>query len=155
MSFTTKDSGERRQFESGMQRDTTTGKARPDLIRCGPMFQRWVQLLTRGAAKYDANNWMKASGQEEYDRFLESTARHFEVWFMWRRFGINIEDSDNPTREPLTEDHGAAIFFNVNGVEYVTERMAEQEQRTGKCVDPQCLQCYPDRDLTPDDRYQS
>lgn len=120
-----------------MQRDTTTGKTRPDLVRSGPMYLRWVQLLTRGAAKYDANNWKKAAGQEECDRFLQSAARHFEVWFMWRQFGINIESPDNPSSEPLTEDHAAAVFFNINGAEYVTGRIAEK----------------PERGLTPDDRY--
>lgn len=162
-SYETKDSGERRQFASGMQRDTTTGKARPDLVRSGPMFQRWVQLLTRGAAKYDANNWMKAAGQEEYDRFLESAARHFEVWFHWRRYGVNIENPDNPTTDPPAEDHGAAVFFNVNGVEYVAEKTQPLEphevwgsdEHTFPCGDLTCHGCYDQRDYgnSPDDRY--
>lgn len=123
MSFAVKDTGTRETFDSGMVRDTTTGKQRPDLVRDGPMFMRWVMLLTRGAVKYAARNWMKASGQEEYDRFLESLDRHYNIYFTWRRYGINIEDPDNPTTEPLTEDHGAAVFFNLNGAEYVKEKM--------------------------------
>jgi hypothetical protein len=117
--FVTKDSGERKQFASGMQRDTTTGKARPDLCFSGPMFQRWANLLTRGAVKYDANNWMKARGREEEDRFMESAMRHFHIWFMYRKFGINLEDPNNPTDHPLQEDHAAAVFFNINGLEYL------------------------------------
>lgn len=119
--FEVKDSGERKQFDSGMQRDTTAGKMRPDLVRDGPMFMRWVLLLMRGLVKYDARNWMKANGQEEYDRFLESADRHYTIWYCWRRYGLNIEDPENPTREPLAEDHAAAVFFNINGAEYVND----------------------------------
>lgn len=122
--FVTKDSGERRQFESGMQRDTTTGKWLFHLVRFGPMFLRWVGLLTRGAVKYDENNWMRANGEEELKRFLESAERHFAVWMTYRQTGVNIEDPEHPTRNPLTEDHAAAVFFNINGAEYVVERMA-------------------------------
>ncbi len=125
-SFEVKDSGERMKFESGMQRDTTTGKLRPDLIHDGPMFLRWVALMTKGAVKYEAKNWMKAAGQAEYDRFLESANRHFLIWFTYRAYGINIENPDNPTVEPLKEDHAAAVFFNVNGVEYTEERLDKE-----------------------------
>lgn len=125
--FVTKDSGERQFFSGGMQRDTNAGKMRPDLAMDGPMFLRWILLMTRGAEKYAARNWMQATGQEELDRFLESADRHFLVWFYWRRYGINIEDPNNPTREPLKEDHAAAIFFNVNGAEYVAEKIQEDE----------------------------
>lgn len=114
--FVTKDSGERQEFKSGMVRDVTTGKRRWDLVASGPMMLRWADLLTRGAKKYDADNWMKASGQEEHDRFLESAYRHFMNWFYLRKFGIDLEPG---------EDHGAATFFNINGVEYVREKMGK------------------------------
>lgn len=94
------------------------------------MFHRWVLLLTRGAQKYAARNWLQASTQEEYDRFLESADRHYDVWYTWRRYGINIEDPYNPTREPLAEDHLAAVFFNGNGVEYTAERIAERAKES-------------------------
>lgn len=123
--FVTKDSGERATFSTGMVRDTTAGKMRPDLVRDGPMLLRWILLLTRGLVKYAARNWMKASTQEEYDRFLESSARHFEIWHYWRLFAINIEDANNPTSEPLTEDHAAAVFFNINGAEYVAGKLGK------------------------------
>ena len=120
--FVTKDSGKRDSFDGGMVRDTAAGKMRPDLVKDGPMFLRWVGLLTRGAIKYAARNWMKARGQEEYDRFLESADRHYEIWSTWRRYGINIEDLDNPTTEPLKEDHAAAAYFNINGAEFVADK---------------------------------
>jgi hypothetical protein len=118
-----KDSGKRQEFESGMVRDTNENKSRPDLVRDGPMFQRWIRQVTLGAFKYKPRNWMQATGEPELLRFLESADRHFNIWFTYRSFGINIEDPENPTTEPLKEDHAAAVFFNINGVEYVKERI--------------------------------
>jgi hypothetical protein len=125
--FQVKDSGARVGMASGMVRDATTGKSRPDLVRDGPMLQRWVAHLTKGAQKYEARNWMKASGQEEYLRFMESADRHYNIWYTWMFYGVNIEDPANPTHEPLAEDHAAAVFFNINGAEYVQERIDEAE----------------------------
>jgi hypothetical protein len=104
--FIVKDSGERKQFDSGMQRDTTTGKTDYTLVLDGPMFERWAAHLTAGAHKYDKRNWMKASGQEELDRFRESALRHFLQWF----------------RGDVDEDHASAVLFNVNGAEFVKGR---------------------------------
>lgn len=103
MEFEVKDSGERQQFDSGMVRDVTTGKPNPALCLDGPMFHRWSDHLTKGAVKYEVRNWMKAAGDAEYERFRESAFRHFLQW--WNG------DTD--------EDHAAAVFFNVNGAEYV------------------------------------
>ena len=124
--FKIKDSGKREEFTSGMVRDTARGKSRPDLVRDGPMFQRWVNHLTKGAAKYEPRNWMKASEQVEFDRFLESLDRHYNIYFTWRLLGINIEDPTNPTQEPLQEDHAAAVFFNINGIEYVAGKLGNE-----------------------------
>jgi hypothetical protein len=109
MSFETKDSGKREQFDSGMQRDTQEGKARFDLVYPGPMLKRWAELMGRGAEKYTANNWLKAEGDAEAERFKASAARHFAQW-------MNGETD---------EDHAAAVFFNINGYEYVTDRRAQ------------------------------
>jgi hypothetical protein len=49
---------------------------------------------------------MKARGLEEYERFRESAFRHFLQWF-------NGETD---------EDHAAAVYFNINGAEYVLAR---------------------------------
>lgn len=109
--FTTKDSGERVEFSTGMQRDTSKSKARFDLITPKnipyekQMLTRWAELMARGAEKYNARNWEKASTQEEIDRFKESAFRHFMQWF----FGEN------------DEDHAAAVFFNITGAEYTKE----------------------------------
>ena len=108
--FIIKDSGIRKEFDSGMVRDITEGKINYQLIRDGVMFKRWALHLTKGAIKYAKRNWMKASGEEEYERFKESAARHFEQWLNG--------DTD--------EDHAYAVFFNINGAEYVKSKLNEK-----------------------------
>jgi len=107
--YVTQDSGQRSQFASGMQRDVTASKTKWHLIASGPMLRRWAGLLTRGAAKYDDNNWMKANSNIELDRFKESAFRHFMQWY--------YADDTN-------EDHAAAVYFNINGYEYTKERIS-------------------------------
>ena len=108
MEYNVKDSGQRQQFAGGMQRDVTDGKIDYSLVFDGPMLKRWAEHLTKGAIKYLKRNWMKATGQEELDRFRESAARHFVQWMQGDR----------------DEDHAAAVIFNINGAEYVRERLA-------------------------------
>jgi hypothetical protein len=102
--FVVKDSGERIVLSSGMQRDTTEGKTDYSLCLDGPMFDRLAVHLTKGAVKYEKRNWMKASpGDGSLERFKESALRHFLQWY----------------RGDVDEDHAAAVFFNINGAEYV------------------------------------
>ena len=105
--FTTNDSGKREYYDSGMQRDVTEGKTKWHLIASGPMLQRWAELMTRGAVKYDDDNWMKANSLDEYTRFRQSAYRHFMQWYMGH------DD----------EDHAAAVIFNMNGAEYVKDML--------------------------------
>lgn len=105
--FRIKDSGDRQRFDSGMQRDTQTGKVKYSLVAEGPMLKRWAVHLTGGAEKYDDNNWMKAQSQEELDRFRASAFRHFMQWYYGDR----------------DEDHASAVFFNINGAEYVRDKL--------------------------------
>ena len=107
--FEVKDSGERKQFASGMQRDVTTGKPRYDLVYDGPMLERYAEHLRKGAEKYTERNWMKASSEEEMNRFKQSAARHFAQWM--------AGDVD--------EDHAAAVIFNLNGFEYMKAKLAK------------------------------
>lgn len=101
--FTTKDSGERAEFESGMVRDTNDGKARFDLLvlegvpYADQPLTRVAELLARGAQKYSARNWEKANGKAELDRFGESMLRH--------AMQLLAGETD--------EDHGAAVVFNA------------------------------------------
>lgn len=102
--FEVKDSGVREEYPSGMVRDVANGtKNDPTLILDGPMLERWVEHLSKGAVKYSKRNWMLAAGEVEYERFRESAFRHFLQWM----------------RGDRDEDHAAAVFFNVNGAEYV------------------------------------
>lgn len=108
--YQTRDSGDRTQYASGMVRDRNDDKTRYDLVIpkegvC--MFDRWAELLTRGAAKYAARNWEKANSQEEYEEFIQSAWRHFRKW----------------DRGDQDEDHAAAVFFNIQGAEYVRGKL--------------------------------
>lgn len=105
--FQVKDSGQRQQFSSGMQRDVQTDKTDYSLVFDGPMLERWATHLTKGAVKYSSRNWMKANGQEELDRFKQSAVRHFVQWL----------------RGDQDEDHAAATYFNICGVEFVKEKL--------------------------------
>lgn len=109
--FKIKDSGERKKFDSGMVRDITEGKIDFLLIRDGVMYKRWAEHLTKGAIKYAKRNWMKAEGEEELNRFKESAARHFEQWLAG-----NVD-----------EDHAAAVFFNINGAEYIKNKLNDKK----------------------------
>ena len=109
--FVIKDSGVREEFASGMKRDTQAGKTLWALVYSGPMLARWAWHLTAGAVKYGRDNWMQANGQEELDRFRDSAARHFAQWMNGER----------------DEDHASAVFFNINGAEYVRDLMLAEE----------------------------
>lgn len=111
--FTVKDSGNRMEFSSGMVRETEDGKIDFSLVYDGPMLQRWAAHLTKGAVKYAPRNWMKARGVAESMRFKASAARHFFQWMIGER----------------DEDHAAAVFFNINGYEYVRSKWPEKAPR--------------------------
>lgn len=101
--FTTKDSGERVEFESGMRRDTANGKPRFDLLVPDDVpyqdqfLTRLAGLMARGSEKYGDRNWELASSDEEMRRFKSSAYRHFMQWF--------TGETD--------EDHAAATVFNL------------------------------------------
>jgi hypothetical protein len=106
--FTIKDSGERLQFASGSLRDTTAGKIDWAKVADGPMLRRWAEHLTKGAEKYPdvapgVGNWTLINSEEEYWRYKKSAFRHFMQWF--------LDETD--------EDHAAATYFNINGVELI------------------------------------
>ena len=105
MTYTVKDSGERKEFSSGMVRDVTEDKTNWSLVADGPMLERWAEHMTKGASKYSARNWMMARSNDERERFRESAFRHFMQWY--------AGEAD--------EDHASAVFFNINGAEYVKE----------------------------------
>jgi hypothetical protein len=110
MSFETKDSGERTEFESGFVRDIQSGKPRYDLIPGMPL-KRLAELYARGAEKYGTHNWEKCNSEEELESFMASAYRHFEEW----RNGWNTE-----------EDHAIAVVWNIFAYLYLEKKLKEQ-----------------------------
>lgn len=104
--FTTKDSGERAQFDSGMVRDTDAGKPRYDLIPLLPL-KRLAELYARGAVKYGDFNWQKANSPEELQRFKASAFRHL----------IQYLEGDRD------EDHAIAVAWNMFAAVWVEGKL--------------------------------
>lgn len=122
--FEVKDSGKRMEFDSGMVRDTPEGKVNFLRILDGPMLDRWAAHLEKGAVKYPDDpdgraNWLKANGPAELRRFQASALRHTLQW----------------VRGDEDEDHAAAVMFNINGAEYVKERMRCESQSDSSAPD--------------------
>jgi hypothetical protein len=118
MSFDIKDNGERYRFASGMVRNTQANKIDFWRVLLGPMFRRYARHMTKGATVYPdikpgVPNWTLATGEEELARFKASAFRHFVQWY------------DGET----DEDHAAAVYFNINGAEYVKEKLAASTHR--------------------------
>lgn len=103
--FITKDSGQRRVFETGSVRDSRKGKGRFDLIPAYPL-KRLAQLYERGAEKYADNNWQKGQNLANY---LDSAMRHMN----------DYRDGDR------SEDHLIAVAWNIFAYVW-TERAIEQ-----------------------------
>jgi hypothetical protein len=99
--------GEKRVSASGMERHREEQKIDYSLALDGPMFERLAIHLTKALAHYEPRNWMKASKQEDMERFRRSAVRHFYQWL----------------RGDTDEDHAAAVFFNINGYEYAKARV--------------------------------
>lgn len=116
--FMTKDSGKREEFATGMVRDTQDDKPRYDLLD-RPFLKRWAELMARGAKKYGENNWKKAATEAELTRFRSSATRHLFQWL----------EGDT------TEDHGAAVAFNIAGAEMVKEKLSLITQAKPCCGD--------------------
>lgn len=107
MAYLTKDSGERVNFPTGSVRDTQDGKPRYDLVGIEG-YTRLALLMARGAEKYGENNWRL--GQKS-TRYFASALRHLMQWAM----------GDN------SEDHLAAVAFNVFGIMHLEEKMPQSE----------------------------
>lgn len=95
-----------------MVRDTSEGKPEYDRLFDGPLADRYADHLTKGATKYPdlpdgRPNWTQADGLAELRRFRKSAARHFRQWL----------------RGDRDEDHFAATVFNLNGYEFVREKL--------------------------------
>lgn len=92
---------------SGMIRGSTEGKTDYLLVLDGPMLDRWAEHLTAAVPRKGARNWMRAQTPEDLERFKQGFFRHARQYL----------------RGDVDEDHAAAVFFNLNGAEYVRERL--------------------------------
>jgi hypothetical protein len=102
------ESGDTRRYESGVIRGDNTGKTDYTLALDGPLFERWAAHLTKHAQEKGERNWMNASSAEDYDRFRQSAFRHM----------VQIMAGDE------SEDHFAAVVFNLNGMLYTEGQRA-------------------------------
>ena len=99
--YITTDSGERRKFNTGAQRDVVDGKGRYDLI--SPiMIERLAKLLQRGAEKYNDRNWEKGMPLSVY---LDSGMRHLFKFLEGHR----------------DEDHLIAAIWNLQALLHIEE----------------------------------
>ena len=107
MEFEIKDSGLRVVSSSGLVRDAGSAAKTDYLLALdGPMFERWAKHLTKGANKYEPRNWMKARTVGDLEHARRSLGHHI---FQYLRGDVD-------------EDHAAAIFFNINMIEYIRGR---------------------------------
>lgn len=116
--WSTKDSGQKAQYPSGMRRDSADGKSRPDLFIASDVpyqsqyLTRIGGLLYRGAEKYGARNHEVADSPEELERMKASAYRHLIQWL--------AGETD--------EDHAAAVAVNIFMAESLQYRISSSEQ---------------------------
>jgi len=110
--YQVKDSGVRKEYPSGMRRDTQDGKPMYHLLSL-PWLKRVAMHMTKGAVKYGENNWQKANSEEELTRFKGSAFRHLMQW-------LAGEDD---------EDHMSAVCFNLMAAEWVKDKLKTNEYK--------------------------
>ena len=103
--YTTKDSGKREEYSTGMRRDLQEEKPRYDLIDRDFLYD-WAQLMRRGAEKYGEENWRLAGTKEELVRFKASAFRHLVQWLNGER----------------DEAHHVAVAFNLAAAEMIMKK---------------------------------
>ena len=111
--FVVKDSGVREEYANGFVRDTEDGKydyariLRIEGLHLIPIeaLERWGAHMVKGAEKYGEDNWKQARGPIAIGRFLRSLCRHVVQYI----------------RKDRTEDHAAAVCFNVWAAELTPE----------------------------------
>lgn len=119
-----KDSGHRREFDTGAVRDMQEGKGRFDLVP--PLaLMRLARHYEAGAKKYGERNWEKGIPNSS---FIDSAIRHMMQYLAGDR----------------SEDHLAAAAFNVFGIMHFEEADNEQlpdaptkTRRACRCADGQ------------------
>lgn len=112
--FVVKVGGPQTVGAGGMVRSSVGDKTDFTLPLDGEMFRRWAEHLTKATrppTNYPKRNWLRAKDGTTIEKLAtmerakESAVRHMLQWYQG--------DDD--------EDHGAAVFFNVNLYETVKE----------------------------------
>ena len=118
--FKTKDGGDRKHFDSGMEREPQIGKPRFDLLipedqpYKETLLYRAAMLMSRGADKYSTRNWEKANSKEEMDRFKSAALRHM--------MQVMSDEKD--------EDHLSAVLFNITAIAYMEWKLKQEDGET-------------------------
>lgn len=110
-----KDEDNLKDFVSGVKRSDDSGK--PDFGLIWPeampyeeqMLTRFANHMTKAVAAKGARNWEQAGTLEDSERFRQAAWRHF----------LQYMSGDK------SEDHVAALLFNLMGREYVAWRIAD------------------------------
>lgn len=97
-----KDSGNRREFETGAVRDMQEGKGRCDLLPACALL-RLAKHYEAGARKYEDRNWEKGI---PISVMVDSAMRHL------------LKYMDGQT----DEDHLAAVAWNILGAMWMEEK---------------------------------
>jgi len=101
MQYELKDSGERKVFETGAQRDISEGKGRYDLI--SPIaIKRLAIVMEKGAKKYKDRNWELGM---PLGKMIDSAKRHIDQFLEGYR----------------DEDHLGQAMFNIMGAIHIEE----------------------------------
>lgn len=103
--FVLKDSGDRREFETGAVRDMSEGKGRYDLIPYNPL-RRLAIIYEKGAQKYGVDNWKKGI---PLSSFVDSGIRHLQ------KAAAGLVD----------EDHAAQAVWNIFAFMWTLEAIAD------------------------------
>ena len=98
-----KDSGERRQFDTGAVRDRAAGKGRYDLLSTQALM-RLARHYEAGAIKYEDRNWEKGMPISVY---VDAAMRHLVKYIA----GWN------------DEDHLAAVLWNISAIMFMEDEM--------------------------------
>lgn len=101
MEYELKDSGERKVFNTGAQRDVSEGKGRYDLI--SPIaIKRLAIVMEKGAKKYNSRNWELGM---PLGKMIDSAKRHIDQFLEGYR----------------DEDHLGQAMFNIMGAIHIEE----------------------------------
>lgn len=113
-----KGSEKRTEFAGGGMRDGAAKTERFELAWVhgqdfdGQMLTRYARWMARGATKYEPRNWESFASEDALEHARGSLLRHVFKLIAGR----------------VDEDHAAAVWFNVQAIELIRERMADDER---------------------------